>query len=305
MAFRNRLCLVTDIEGFGQHTTPQRADAARRLFSVQQFALRQARAFRVQPVAREDKGDGQLMLLPLTLDPTQAVPGLVAGFRHGLYMDNQEPGLFGRLRVRVALARGAVTLRGPLGAEGHSLITACRMNDAAPLKKALRERRDADLAVIVTDDLYQDVIKHDFGSLQSAGFTRIEVQVKEHASAAWMYLPASSPVPGIRDSGAAWKSATAGVVIAGLALYAASNAPPTNAAEAAGHHAQGQHTTSSDYPAAQDHPVYVPPDHSTYPGLHQHVPGDSYHEQYPSHPQYDAGYPGAPSNEGWYDGAGW
>jgi hypothetical protein len=194
MAFRNRLCLVTDIAGYSGHTVPERADAEHRLMRVQNFALAHARAYRVQSLPRENRGDGQLLLLPPLLDPTTAIPALVAGLRHALHLANSDLGLFGRLRIRVSLAVGAIQQRAPLGPQGNALITACRLNDAEQLKQALTQRTDADLAFIVPDDLYRDVIRHDFGSLRSAEFTKLKIAAKGYTGPAWMYLPTSGPM---------------------------------------------------------------------------------------------------------------
>jgi hypothetical protein len=220
MPFRNRLCLVTDIAGYSAHTVPERADAERRLVFVQHFALVHARAYRVQPLPREDRGDGQLVLLPPRLDPTTAIPALVAGLRHGLHVANSDLGPFGRLRVRVSMAQGAIQHRAPLGPRGDAVISACRLSEAETLREALRRRSEADLAFTVTDDLYRDVIRHDFGSLPSAEFTQVKVSVKEYDGTAWTYLPASGPVQETAESTAAlaWRATTVGTLVAGLAL---------------------------------------------------------------------------------------
>jgi hypothetical protein len=228
MSFRNRLCLVTDIAEYSRHTIPERADGERRLARVQQFALSRAGALRVKQLPRQDRGDGQLLLLPPTLDPTTAIPGLVAGLRHALYQANSDPGLFGRLRIRVSMAQGAVSRQGPLGSRGDALITACRLNDAEPLKEALRQKVAADLAFIVPDDIYRDVIRHDFGGLRSDQFTSVKIAVKEYDGAAWMFVPDSGPAPDLVDASSdrLWRSAAVGGLIAGVAVTAGSTPPP-------------------------------------------------------------------------------
>ncbi len=108
------------------------------------------------------------------------------------------------------------------------MITACRLSEAETLREALRRRSEADLAFIVTDDLYRDVIRHDFGSLPSAEFTQVKVSVKEYDGTAWMYLPASGPVQETADATAAlmWRATTAGALVAGLALFRRDPAGP-------------------------------------------------------------------------------
>lgn len=181
---------------------------------------------------REDRGDGQLLLLPLTLDPTTAIPGPVAGLRHALYLANSDPGPFGRLRIRVAMAQGAVERRGPLGPRGDALITACRLNEAEPLKEALRQQDEADLAFIVPDDVCRDVIRHDFGGLRSDQFTAVKVDVKEYAGTVWMLVCASGPVPDLvgASGDSLWQAAAVGGLIVGIAVIGWSTLPPDDPA---------------------------------------------------------------------------
>jgi hypothetical protein len=294
MAFRTRLCLVTDSVGYSSHTVPERADAERRLSTIQQFALAQARAFRVRPLRREDRGDGQLLLLPLMLDPSTAIPALVAALRHGLYRANADLGPFGRLRIRVSMAQGAISEHGQLGFRGDALIVACRLNEAEPLKAAMMSETTADLGFIVPDDLYRDVIRHNFGSLRAAEFTQVKVNVKEYDGTAWMYLPRSGPVPELSGEQASsmWRTAAAGALVAGLAAVTLPLPPADPAASA--HHADtlpgdaasdGWH--AGDWHVGTEgrgHPQHPGDDHSAvvhYPHGHDFlpdplIPDDSY-----------------------------
>lgn len=295
MAFRNRLCLVTDIVGYSGHTVPERSDAERRLYTIQQFALAQARSFRVRPLRREDRGDGQLLLLSPMLDPSTAIPALMAALRHGLHRANADPGSFGRLRIRVSMAQGAISEHGPLGFRGDAPIVACRLNDAEPLRAALIRETAADLGFIVPDDLYRDVIRHDFGSLRSAEFRQVKINVKEYDGTAWMYLPPSGPVPELVGARASslWQTAAAGALVAGLTAAATQSVPPVAVALEQSHHPDG---LSDDVPAAGWQPGAGFPGidghaHSDHPGDYPygqdlHLPAD------PLIPGYDHHHPG-------------
>jgi hypothetical protein len=201
--FRNRLCLVTDIESYSTHTTPQQGDAQQRLLRITQRALARAQIFRVARLEHQDRGDGQLLLMPSRLDQTKAIPAFVRGLRHELYLSNQEPGAFGRIRMRAAMAQGAVA-RGATGFEGQAPVVACRLVDAQLLKDALKNHPDADLAFVAADDLYQDVIKQNFPGLPPDEFTSTEISVKEYKGNAWIYVPASGPAIGSSDPMTLW-----------------------------------------------------------------------------------------------------
>ena len=213
--FRSRLCLVTDIEGYSTHPAEEQGDAQRRLLRVMQFACGHAGILRVSRQARQDRGDGQLLLMPPRLDLTRAVPALVTGLRHALYLSNRESGPFGRMRIRAAMAHGAIAY-GPTGYLGKAPITACRLVDAQRLKDALKGRQSADLAFIAPDDLYRDVIEHDLADLPAREFSHTDVAVKEYAGIAWMYLPETGPVLKTTAATQLWAVAAAGVMVAGL-----------------------------------------------------------------------------------------
>jgi hypothetical protein len=210
--------MVSDIKGYSSHPVSEHADAQQRLLQVMTFACRHAGNFRVRARDRQDRGDGRLYVLPPRLDEALVVPRLVLGLRHGLYLGNQVPGGFGRLRLRVAMARGAIA-PGATGFVGRAPITACRLVDSQPARDGLEASKSADLALIVPDELYQDVIKLDFPGLPSSEFTQSSVSVKEYSGTGWVYVPKVGPAlpPGGTDS--LWASVIAadgvGVIVMG------------------------------------------------------------------------------------------
>jgi len=137
-----------------------------------------------------------------------------------MYQTNREPGPFGSMRMRVAMAHGSVA-PGPTGFVGQAPITACRLLDSPQLKRALAARPDVDAAFIVPDELYQDVIKQEFPDLSADGFARTDIRVKEYAGVAWMYLPGSGPAVNTVSATALWSSVATSVVVAGIATSAA------------------------------------------------------------------------------------
>jgi hypothetical protein len=212
MSYMNRLCLVTDVKGYSTHTAPEQADAQRRLAQVMRFACRTAGIRWVSSKDRQDRGDGRLYVFSPKLDDTLAIPRLLIGLRHGLYESNRTPGPFGRMRLRAAMARGIIGY-GATGYLGQAPITACRLVDSQQLKDRIEVADAVDLAFIVPDDLFHDVIKQDFPGLPSGEFTKVDVSVKEFSGPAWVYLPDAGPVLPPGNSDALW----AGVLVAGAA----------------------------------------------------------------------------------------
>ena len=223
--FRSRICLVTDIENYSTHKTPQQDDVQRRLLRITQFALGRARIFRVARQERQDRGDGQLLLMPPRVDQTLAVPALVGGLRHALHLNNRDPGESGRIRMRVAVAQGAIA-QGATGFRGQATTVVCRLVDSQLLKDALRDHTEADLAFAVPDDFYKDVVQQDYPGLPSGDFTPMTLSSKEYTGNAWVYLPESGPALDAADSAALWLGVGGGVVVTGLGLALSTSGPP-------------------------------------------------------------------------------
>jgi len=217
---RTRICLVSDIEHYSKHTTAQQADAQRRLARIMRFACAAAGVHRVSRRFRQDRGDGVLLLLPPEVDPTVVLPALLQGFRHALYLSNREPGGFGRLRLRVAVAQGAAGL-GRTGFTGPAPTEVCRLVDAPRLRELLARERGSDLAFIMTDALYEDVGRQDFPGLPTADFQRLEIIEDKYRGGGWVCLPTAGPATvGLRDA-RTWPAVAAiagAVAVAGPSL---------------------------------------------------------------------------------------
>src|SRR5262245_24233209 len=120
-----RLCLVVDIESYSSldHQAQHRAQA--RLAKVLTTAVRRAGvryALLGRGAIRQNRGDGQLVLLPAGIDEARAISGLVRGLADAMLGINAEQP---RLRLRVALAQGVVQAAAT-GYVGKSIVDACR-----------------------------------------------------------------------------------------------------------------------------------------------------------------------------------
>ncbi len=185
-----RLCLVVDIESYSalDHQAQLRAQAG--LAWVLTAAVRRAGVqpgFPPRAVIRQNRGDGQLVLLPPGIDEARAIAGLVYGLADGMLAINaQAP----RLRLRAALAQGVVQAAAT-GYVGKAIVDACRLVDSAALREALAAAPERDLAVAFTDDLYHDVVVHGFGGLVGSDFRQVHVvdERKGFAVAAWVSRP--------------------------------------------------------------------------------------------------------------------
>jgi hypothetical protein len=92
-----------------------------------------------------------------------------------------------RIQLRLAAYVGPVTTDA-IGQSGEAIIRAARLLDAPVLKRGLADAA-ADLGVIVSDFVYESVVKHG----DPDGFAPVRVKVKEARLDAWMWLSRRTP----------------------------------------------------------------------------------------------------------------
>ncbi|MFB8236951.1 hypothetical protein ACFC58_10420 [Kitasatospora purpeofusca] len=305
-----RVVLVVDIEAYSGRPYWVQQAVQERLDRALDHACGRAGVDRSRCEA-QDRGDGQLLLLPPDVDEAKALPGLVLGLRDALHTLNRAPGTAGRLRIRAALAQGGVQ-RAALGYVARAVETACRLLDCEHARSALKDTPDTDLALVVTDDLFADAFTAGAGGLPVDEFTSITVAVpaKRFKTKAWLGTPrhgalvalAPPAAPGTprRDRRSALLRGL-GDVAAGIALGATpptrhhdDPAPHHDGDPADGHHEHqdhGQHSGDHEHGAHHGHGG----DHDGY--------GDERHEQHGGHdsPHHDP----APHHEDSWSHDGW
>ena len=202
----HRAIMVVDVERFG--------DPART--NLNQLAVRDGlykaltRAFEESGIewgscVSEDRGDGALILVPPQVPKAYLVtsfPGLLAAAvsRHNAACAGPE-----QMRLRVALHAGEV-YRDAHGVAGAAVNHAIRLAEAPALRSALAASPGV-LAVIVSDWLFSEVVRHD-PAAEPASYRQVKVTVKETAAVGWVRIPdpgmiydhsGQGDVPALRD----------------------------------------------------------------------------------------------------------
>ncbi|WP_207943686.1 adenylate/guanylate cyclase domain-containing protein [Actinomadura sp. KC345] len=170
-----RLLLAVDIQGYSKRDTREQLIAQRRLSDALDRAAHGVGLDR----ARWDKqvgGDGELATLPDGIDPAPVAGDFVIGLAEALREVNGDAGRF-PLRVRLSLHHGTLTA-GPFGPAGDAPIVVQRLLDAAPLRRLLASDADRDLAYVVSDSLFEDVVRTGFCALRPRDFQAIKVTAK-------------------------------------------------------------------------------------------------------------------------------
>jgi hypothetical protein len=170
-----RLLLAVDIQGYSKRDTREQLLAQRQLSDALGRAARGVGLDR----ALWDKqvgGDGELATLPDGVDPATVAGDFVVLLDEALRETNRDAGRF-RLRVRLALHHGTLTA-GPFGPAGDAPIVVQRLLDATPLRRLLADDAGRDLAYVVSDSLFDDVVRTGFCSLAPREFQAVKVVAK-------------------------------------------------------------------------------------------------------------------------------
>jgi hypothetical protein len=145
---------------------------------------------------REDRGDGALMAVPPLADTSILLTTLIERLRAEIRRHNHVSALTAQLRLRVAVHTGVVHSDGE-GLVGTAVNHAFRLLDAEQLKLTLR-KTGADLVLIASQRVYDDVIRQGLGLVDPSEYQRIVVGVKETVTPAWIRVPGTgTPIPAI------------------------------------------------------------------------------------------------------------
>lgn len=167
-------------------------DALRRM---EDRALASARIDRLL-VKRQARGDGAILALPgdvakelITSQFAEALREAVE--EHDAECDSQES-----IRIRLALHAGDV-IEGEGEWAGQAVVAACRLVDSAVIKRVLAASVPSPLALIVSSDWYNAVVKEGYVSRQ--GYREVWVQEKTFAGRAWVKVLGRTQPLGLRS----------------------------------------------------------------------------------------------------------
>jgi PAS domain S-box-containing protein len=197
----HRGILALDIQGFGRldRSNPARVRMRTGLHRILQNALTAA-GIHPESAEQSEYGDGILVLLDPQISKARLLypflPRLVSGL--GQYNGAAPDGE--RLRLRVVVHAGEL-LRDGYGMTGEDLVLAFRLLDSDLVRARLAQAGE-DLVLVVSDLIYQGVVKHGYGGIDPGVFQPRWITAKETSARAWLHLPgtdrhdvASAPAP--------------------------------------------------------------------------------------------------------------
>jgi hypothetical protein len=179
-----RFLVAVDVEGFSQRSAAEQARAQDDLESAMTNAAANAGLDRARWY-RQPRGDGEIAVLPQGVNGLSLAaeyPRKLASRVADVNLANVGP----RLRVRLAIHHGAVA-PGRLGPVGTALIAISRLVDADVVRQQLRQRRNIDIALIVSATVYDEVIQSRLHDLDPEAFRRVIIRAKGISYVGYLY----------------------------------------------------------------------------------------------------------------------
>jgi hypothetical protein len=174
-----RVLLTTDIEDYSTRT------------DAEQQVLQEALATKVNDAADLAKlnradwlvqvaGDSVFAILPNGTNLARLMDVFVRELDAGLgsYNRRRVDDAWTRMRLRLAVHAGLVHLNGPTGWPGQHAVLPVRLRDCEPVRAVLGALRSADLAVIVSADVYRDYITQGPGNPRPTEFRTVVAEGK-------------------------------------------------------------------------------------------------------------------------------
>lgn len=177
--------VLFDVAGSAGHTNPwqlrMRADLRRIMADV----FREQR-YSADAVELADTGDGMRLILTPEVSVINVlgrfIPAVAAAV-HAYRIRTPDA----RFALRVATDTGL--LHRDHGWHGSPLILCARLCDAGPVRQVLRANEDADLVLVVSARVYDDVVRHGYDGIDPSTYHRTAVREKETETVAWVHVP--------------------------------------------------------------------------------------------------------------------
>jgi hypothetical protein len=191
-----RLCISVDVENYSRWDAQDQKFAQDSLAELLDETCRDARIDR-STWSRQPAGDGELAMLPPGVDEGSVIGRFVRNLTVHLYRHNRRLNQHAAIRLRVAMHFGMTEVAG-LGFAGQAPVHVARLRDCPQLRQVMKEHPDVDFALIISQQLYEDHVGHEYPDFQIGDFrpVRVEIPDKGFEAKAWVYLPpATLPRP--------------------------------------------------------------------------------------------------------------
>jgi len=193
--------LCTDIAGFASAARSDHDRMALRsaLYQVLEAAFAES-GIPWSACLREDRGDGMLIIAPPGIPASTIIDPFLGSLSDQLRVHNDQAEEALTMQLRASLHVGPV-VADDLGASGEAIVHAARLLDARSFKERLRAG-GADLGVIISEFVYDTVIRNRHVHLNPPDLQQVDVSVKKARTTARMWFSGNERASSSRISAA-------------------------------------------------------------------------------------------------------
>ncbi|WP_141584311.1 hypothetical protein [Actinomadura sp. WMMA1423] len=186
----HRVLVTADIEDYSSRNDAEQRVLQSALGDSLDAAADRAELNR-QAWLRQLGGDGVFAVLPREADVAVLMDLFIRELDAALGVHNRRRAddHWSRIRLRLAVHVGPIHTDGAIGWPGQHAVLPARLRDSAPVRTALAALPDADLAVIVSTEVYRDFITQGPGEPRPSDFRSVHVRVKKQEYDAYLYVP--------------------------------------------------------------------------------------------------------------------
>lgn len=216
-----RLWFAIDTVGYGRLPAPETAKVQAALHEMLKTAADRA-GLDIDKWDTQVSGDGRISAIPASEDEMWVVDVFVRQLSELLRQHNERFEQGAHLRLRLAIHQGLYE-KGPNGWIGDAPKIVSRLEASLVLREAMRRNLSADMAVLLSDRVYKDIVAAGRSSLGEDLFAPVVAAGKpgEEPTPARLWIPLSSTPPRTRMPARAVRTVkvAAVVVLAVTALF--------------------------------------------------------------------------------------
>lgn len=195
-------CIAVDAQAYGSNNDRRQSEIQHDLPRLLDRAARGAGLDREQWQIQR-KGDEQLAVRPIDGKEPRLVDDYIRHLAAELRAYNRQRVPEAHMRLRAVIHQGLVELADN-GFAGTAVVATARLLNAEPLYDALAEHPGADLALLLSDEVFRSMVVGRHTTLVPEDFARVDVRVKEYEAPAWLRVPElGAPAAASLASGAA------------------------------------------------------------------------------------------------------
>lgn len=182
-ATRIRMGFSADIVAYSVRSAPGKTDAQRRLSRLVVDVLRDLR-LELEECDHQEAGDAITVFLPAEVEVHRALARVLRSTAELLTIDNArhtDP-----IRLRLGMALGPIGVAA-LGFGNNTIVECSRLRDCEPLRQAMDQRHDLQLAALISAGLYDVTVAEGYPRLDPATFRPVDVRLKEYRKRGWLW----------------------------------------------------------------------------------------------------------------------